>query len=140
MQVFKFDVAGGKISRETTPTTAGAVHSDLSTDTAFVFVPGSGVLPLHSGAARPGKWRGRIIRVPSSSAVGFAWLRVNASFSAGVTVRIYGDGVLFYTTPVLMSNRPVRLPAGLRRGWEIEVESQDRVTSVAIASTTEELV
>jgi hypothetical protein len=70
----------------------------------------------------------------------FGWVRVNATFETGVVVRVYRDRVLTYTTPSIMSKDPVRLPPGKGKRWSFEIESADRITSFAVATTTGELV
>lgn len=114
-----------------------AVHTDLLTDTLY-FVNGQAVVPLFAGAALTGTWRSKVI--VRNDHPGFGWLRVNADdLSAGVTVRIYGDGALHYTSPSLSSREPVRMPSGRYREWEIVVESATRVNDVTLATSAAEL-
>lgn len=139
MNVYKFDLGAKRLSMETQPTSASAAFSDLSSDTLYV-VGGTSITGLHGGANRAGKWRGAEVKMPSGAVVGYAWGRINGQLSAGATLRIYADGSLFYTKAGVTNNEPFRLPAGRRRAWSLELESADRITSLVIASTTEELV
>lgn len=137
--VYKFDLGSKKLSRETEPTTVNASFSDLGTDTLYV-LGGTAISGLHGGAGRNGKWRSGEIKMPSGAVVGYAWGRLNGEFSTAATLRIYADGALFYTKSGIVSNEPFRLPAGRRRAWSLELESGGRITSMVVASTTEELV
>lgn len=139
MKVWRFDLESKRISTDTVPTSGTAAYSDLLTDTLYV-VSGATVLGMHMGAKSVGKWRGKPIKLPSGNHLGFAWLRLNGALSEGAVVRLYADGSLFYTTPPIVKRDPVRLPAGRFRSWEIELESKDRITSVAMGSTIGELL
>jgi hypothetical protein len=135
MTCYRFDLATNRWSREPS-TVASAAHTNLLTDT-FYLVIGVNIIPAKVGSVATGRWRSK--RFILQDYVGFGWLRVNASFSAGVVVRLYADGALFYTAPTILSRDPVRLPAGRSKRWELEIESVDRITSVVVATTTAEL-
>lgn len=115
-----------------------STFTDLATDTLYV-VDDDEVLPWFSGDNElTGTWRSKVI--VRNDQPGFGWLRVNADdLTAGVIVRIYGDGALHYTSPSLTSREPVRMPSGRYREWEIEVESTARVNDVVLASSAAEL-
>ncbi len=113
-----------------------AAYSDLLTDEMYV-VTADVVRPFLSVPSRVGTWRSPKIVVRAFPS--FGWLRVNGQLTDPVTVRIYGDGQLWYTTPPITDREPVRLPPGRYATWEIEVESASRITSVLLASTKEEL-
>lgn len=113
-----------------------AAYTDLLTDSLYT-VAGGAIVPYTSGATDTAVWRSK--RLVLVDYPGFGWLRVNGQISTGVIVRLYAEGVLFYTTPSITNRNPVRLPAGKYRRWEIEMESKDRVTSLVIATTVEEL-
>lgn len=81
----------------------------------------------------------------------FAWLQVDSTFDSNtyyrldgvthtpiVTVKWYGDGTLRHTA-VLTDREPVRLPPGIYREHEIEIESSSRITSVTLAGDLQEL-
>lgn len=115
----------------------GTFYTDLLTDTMYA-IDGTSVVPFLSIGARTGTWRSKKIVLREHPP--FAWLRVNGPFTYPVTVRIYADGVLWYTAPPISTREPVRLPAGRAKHWEIEVESRSDVTSVVLASNTEGLL
>lgn len=112
-------------------------YTDLLTDTLYV-VDDTEVLPMFAAANRVGVWRSPMMLAHQYPA--FAWVRVNGALDAPVTVRVYGDGVLWYTTPPITDRNPKRLEPGRFKTFEIEVESAGDVTGVVIASTAKELV
>lgn len=111
-------------------------YTDLLTDTLYV-VEDVDVIPMFEVGARTGRWRSPIVLVHAHP--GLAWVRVNGPMSNPVTVRLYGDGVLWCTT-TLTARAPVRLPAGRFKHLEVEVEGLGRVGTVALATTTTELI
>lgn len=112
-------------------------YTDLITDTLYV-VDNTEVLPMFATANRVGVWRSPMMLAHNYPA--FAWVRVNGALDAPVTVRVYGDGALWYTTPPITDRAPKRLQPGRFKTFEIEVESAGDVTGVVIASTAKELV
>lgn len=139
MQLWKFDLGSKRITRETTPASATAAHTDLRSDTLYL-ASGAQIVPMHTGVLATGKWRSRELKLPSGKYYGFAWVRVNGDFAEGATVKLFAEGALVYTTPTITNGTPQRLPAGKARAWSIEIESKDRVTSLVVAGTAEELV
>jgi hypothetical protein len=100
---------------------------------------GTSITALFGGATRrTGKWKSGKATLPKQSS--FAWLKVmgDQTPSAPVTVRWTRDGGTPYTVAVT-SIQPVRLPAGIYLEHEIEVESQARITSLVMTSSTQEL-
>lgn len=112
-------------------------YTDLKTDTMYT-VDGTRIIPVFDSTPTTGLWRSKKIVLRDHPP--FAWLRVNGPFTYPVTVRIYADGVLWHTAPPISTREPVRLPAGRAKHWELEVESRGDVTSVVMASHTEELL
>jgi hypothetical protein len=91
--------------------------------------------------ASPGRQLGRWVssRVTLPQQQPFAWVRVLADFPGPpVTVRWIADGALRHEV-ALSSVEPQRLPPGRWLEHQVEVVSQNRVTQVLLASTTEEL-
>jgi hypothetical protein len=124
----------GKLT--TLTATGSAFFTDVLSDRLFT-VQGTSIVAMFSGATyRTGIWRSKVVVLPSHA--GFAWLTVESDFSAGVTVRLYGDGVLVHTV-TLTSRAPVRLPSGRYLEYEIEVESTTRWNALTMASSTAEL-
>ena len=114
-----------------------AAFTDHSADVAYVLIGGE-IMAISNGQAQEAKWRSRKFAFPY--ATGFGWAQVSARYSSGVVLRLYLDGALAYTTPTLMSAKPVRLPAVVGRHVEIEIESADRVTGVAVSNVQAELL
>ena len=114
-----------------------AAFTDLLTDTLYI-ASGPAVVDFNGGTAATGLWKSK--RIVIDGYPGFGWLRVNGPTLTGVVVRIYRDGTLFYTTPSITTRNPVRLPAGRAKRWEVEMETVDRITSLVLATTVEELV
>jgi len=118
---------------------ADAVFSDKKSDTLYI-LQGTSVknfIPA-SGTANTFKWKSKMFRLGAQTS--FAWLQVDADFSLGnVTVKVYAGGNLV-STKTVTSLKPVRLQKGRYREWQIEIQSNTRVTSVAVSSTTAELI
>lgn len=113
-----------------------AAHTDLLTDTLYV-AAGPGIVDFNGGAAATAVWKSK--RLVIDGYPGFGWLRVNGPALTGVVVRVYMDGALFYTTPSITTRNPVRIPHGRGKRWEVEMETSDRITSLVLATTVEEL-
>jgi hypothetical protein len=121
---------------------ADAVFSDRSTDTLYL-LDGTAVKNVFpaAGSNRTGIWKSGVRDM--GAPVPMAWLHVDSTFLNGATpvdatVRIYGDGVLRHAA-VVSNTRPVRLPSGRYTEWQVEVESSAPISSVVLASTTDEL-
>lgn len=127
------DLRSSRISTMTIGATAA--YSDLLTDTLYA-VSGTSVLPLFQGAAMTGTWRSKV--VVGDRHVGFTCLKVESDFTAAVTVKMYGDGVLVHTATA-SSRAPQRLPAGRYREIEVEVTTSANVTGVVLATSMSEL-
>lgn len=135
MPLLMLDLESKRIS--TRPSTLGVTaYTDLPTDTLYSVV-GTSVIPINSGAVLTGLWRSP--RFVLDAYYGFAWVRLTGTINTGAVVRLYQDSVLFYTTPTILSNDPIRLPAGKSKRIELELESADRITEMKITSTTEEM-
>ena len=135
MGLISFDLASNRISSLTVGG-GTAAHTSLASDTLHV-VSGTSVVAQRAGAGAAGIWRSK--RFIFAAYAGFSWLRIHGAFSGGAVARVYADGALLYTTPKIMSAAPVRLPGGRHKRWEVEIESTDRITSLTLAATTQEL-
>lgn len=80
-------------------------------------------------------WRSRQFAFPQAE--GFAWMKVSGPMTSPVTVRLYADGNLIHAASVADRN-PVRVPAIKGLKWEVEIESDSRVTEVALAQVAAE--
>ena len=114
-------------------TDAGAVYTDLLTDTLYT-VGGGGVVPMFQGADNEGLWRSGIFEAHDQPS--FGWARVDA-VSYPVTLTVLADGQSI--AQAVPSDEPVRLPAVRSREWQVEVRATVRVLSVRLASSREEL-
>ena len=115
--------------------TGSALYSDPLTDTLFV-ARGNQIISVFGTARRTGTFRTGIINVATQQP--FAWLQVDSDYTAPVTVKWYGDGVLRHTA-TLTSIAPVRLPSGRYLEHEVEIETTARVTKLTMAGNTDEM-
>lgn len=114
----------------------GVAYTDLRTDTLYV-VDGTEVVPLLDDGTRDAVWVSRIFTLTEHPS--FAWLRINGDMAAPARVRLWADGALWWSSGLISTREPVRVRPGRARLWQLQVESQARVTSVAVASSVEEL-
>lgn len=131
-----FDLASKKLGRVSLQ--ADAAFNDLVSDTLYV-ANGTSILAIFGGATRrTARWKSKRMTMPAQA--GMAWLKVygDQTPDAPVTLRLYGDGALAHTATVTNIN-PQRLPPGRWLEFEVDVESQSRVTRVVIAGSTQEL-
>jgi hypothetical protein len=112
-----------------------AVHTDLLTDTLFV-VSADDVLPVATGDAQPANWRSKTFVFDEQPS--FGWARVEGDYP--VVVKLYGDGVLFFTSPPITSQKPFRVPARRFREWVVELEGATKVVAFAMAQDIGELL
>jgi hypothetical protein len=135
MACHRFDLVSKALS--TAPTIGGvlAAHPALSLDQLFV-VDGTAIKALGAGDALAGRWRSKLVVYPWPE--GYGWIRVNGPAVEDVTVRYYLDGVLVHTS-VFTNRSPQRLPALKAHRIELELEAAERITSVAVAKTPQEL-
>jgi hypothetical protein len=133
---YSLDFATGKLVKLTTVGTA--FFRDAITDRLYV-ASGLAISAMFASATkRTAAWKTRVVELPDHQS--FAWLQVQSNFEGGGTVAVIltKDGVTFYS-PTISSREPVRVPAGIGLEWELEVQSACRITSVTLASTTDEL-
>lgn len=129
------DVAGRRLSTWPAPAGVTGLTVDLLTDTMYV-VDGTTVLPQFAGSPVAAVWKSK--RIVLNAFPPFGWLRLEGPVTSAV-VRIYTDGALWYTTPAITHNEPVRLPPGRHREIELEIESSGPVTEIVLATTADEL-
>lgn len=148
-----FDLASKKLGR--IDLTATAAFNDKLTDMLYV-VSGTQILAVYGNTTRRmGKWKSKLVTMPQQ--VGLAWIKVygeqrrenlvTGAPAVPVKVRVYGDGELIKPSPtspldytaIFYDRSPQRLPYGKWLEFEVEVESKARVTSVVLASSTQEL-
>lgn len=113
-----------------------AVFTDLEEDVLYLAL-GTSVRSWDAGDKQTYRWRSRPADLPVQKPVGVA--RVAAD-GYPVTLRLFRDGERQAEAEV-GGNHPVRLPdANLGRTYQVEVETQNTVYEVQIASSVRELI
>jgi hypothetical protein len=132
---YALDFVTGKLTEIDVKGTA--LYVDKATDTLY-YIDGTSIKAMFADktSTRVGAYWTGIIQTPKYDAM--AWLQVDSTFANPVTVRWYADGALRYVATVA-TNKPVRLPAGRYREHMVCIESSDRITSLTMASSTDEL-
>lgn len=131
-----FDLASKKLGRVSLQ--ADAAFNDLVSDTLYV-ANGTSILAIFGGATRrTGRWKSK--RMTMAAQTGMAWLKVYGDQDADkpVTLRVYADGALRHTATVT-NTAPQRMPPGRWLEFEVDIESQARLTKVVLAGSTQEL-
>lgn len=134
-RLLSMDFVSRRISSVDVPSWFTAAHTSLLRD-AMYFVLLDEIYTQQVGTELIGLWRSK--RFVADHHPTFAWLRLEGPVTSAV-VRLYADGELFYTTPAIVDNMPVRLPAGRAREWEIELESTGPVTQIVLTTTSDEM-
>ncbi len=109
-------------------------HTDLLTDKIYA-ISGQHIAAVADGDTQTAIWRSKVFETHEQPAP--AWGRVDGGYPC--TLRIYGDGDLVSTT-VVTGPAPFRIRPVRSREWQVEVTGSQRVVSVAMANTREELV
>lgn len=131
---YSLNLADGKLS--TLTLTGSAFYTDHAADKLFIASGNSIKSCFTENTYRTGTWKSKKFTMPKQAT--YAWLAVQSDFTAPVTVKWYGDGVLVHTTAVSSVN-PVRLPAGRFLEHEVEVSSSGRWSAVILASSGDEI-
>ncbi len=135
MACYRFDIISKAMSTAPTLSGASATHAALLSDRLFV-VHGTAVKAAGDGAVLAATWRSRPFIHPWPE--GYGWIRVNGPEVASVTVRYRLAGAVVHTA-TFTSRSPQRLPALKDHRIELEIEAAERVTSVSVAKTPQEL-
>jgi hypothetical protein len=132
---YAIDFAAKKLTRLDLSCTC--LYNDPITDTLYA-ANGTSISALFSHASnkRTGVYRTGVIKLEAQT--GFAWLQIDSDFTSSVVLQWFGDGSLVYTATVT-SIAPVRLPAGRYLEHQLVLTTASRVTSVTMASSTQEL-
>lgn len=131
-----FDFVAKKLTTIPLGGSVTTLHVDLLTDTIYQ-VSGTSLQPLLEGAPATGRWKSGKVVVSGSTMP--SWLRMVGPFTSAVA-KLYADGDLYYTTPAITTQKPVRLPARRAELLEVEIVSTGRIEQVALASTAKELL
>lgn len=119
---------------------ADCMFTDIGTG-ALYMLDGVNIQEWDAPDSPPGRfiWRSKIFVSPAE--INFGAFQADADtsiFPANFTARIIADGQVVATIDA--ANRCLRLPAGfLARAWEIEIESNCKVTAVALGMSPTEL-
>jgi hypothetical protein len=129
-----------KTRKLTTVTANGAtaLFRDILSDTLY-YATGTVIKSAFTAATnRTATWKSKKIVLPKPA--NLAWLQVDSDFTGGaaITVKLYRDGTLTDTKTVT-SKTPVRVSSKYAIEHEVQVEGAIDATTVALASTTEEL-
>jgi hypothetical protein len=82
-------------------------------------------------------WTSQVHRFDAPVSMSVA--RIFGTLSAGVTFKLYADGVL-KSTQTVSSTTPFRLPGGFRaREWQVQISGSEPVTAYSVATSTAEL-
>lgn len=120
---------------------ASAMFSHIETGQLF-FVSDGAIREWDALDSPPGSllWRSKIFVLATYANFGAFLADVEASEGVPVAfvARIYADGAL--KASIQSVNQPARLPGGfLARTWEIEIETNCKVTALALATSPSEL-
>lgn len=119
---------------------ADAMYTEIRTG-ALYFLDGDDIYQWDALSQPPGVyvWRSKKFQLPSAVNFGsFLADGVAAAVDPAFVARIYADDALVASIPVI--NRVQRLPSGfLARTWEIEVESNFRISGLALGFSPTEL-
>ncbi len=132
--VYSLDLVNGRLVALTN--VGSAFYRDTVTDRLYLAQEGAIKAMGAGNGKRTAVWRTPVIQLNEQTS--HAWLQVDSDFSASVTVKTYHDSVLVDTT-VLTDNEPQRLPDGLPKECEVQIESAANVTKLKLASSIEEL-
>jgi hypothetical protein len=118
----------------------------FSNQDGIYFLDGGTIYDLMpaSGAPRAGHFHTKTFRLPAPAS--FTWVQVAGEGLAAnpATIRLYADfedgkGMVLHYTATLASKQAVRSKPGRATEWRIEIESAATISSVTLATTTEEL-
>ena len=130
---FIYDLTSGQFILHDEYATAG--YTDLQIDKLFLAFADSSVKPWYVGPAKNYIWRSKKFTNPRP--VTFSVAQVESE-AYPVTAKFYIDGSLLHTQSVT-SRDPFRLPPGVGRDWEMQLEGNVEVFSAAIANSVQEL-
>ena len=113
---------------------ADAGYSDLQTDTLYT-VTGNNISKWGEGDVKKYTWRSKVHL--TSSNISMSCFRVDAE-AYPVTFTLWKDGEVHHTQEVL-EDKIYRLPSGLGREWDFQVETTAEVFAVQLAQSPSEL-
>jgi hypothetical protein len=132
---FIFDTTTGQLVVHDIYATAG--YSDLVNDKLFLSFADRSVKVWQAGSAKSFVWLSKKFTMPKQT--GFSTAQIEAE-AYPVTAKFYADDS---TTPkytkTVTDRMPFRLPVVIGRDWEVQVEGNTEIFSVAVAQAVEEL-
>ena len=130
---FILDTAGNFTFHDITATSA---YGDPVLDQLYI-AAGNYIQKWDSATAKNHTWKSKRFNLGKPTAFNCAQIKAN-SF-AGLTFKMYADGVLKFTKTVTSAD-PFRLPSGFKsRLYEFEISGTDHWTSAYVAGSMEEL-
>lgn len=130
---FVFDVRSGQFILHDIYAEGG--YHDLQGDKLYLVFADKTVKPWGYGSTKTYTWRSKKFTMPQI--MGFACAQLEAE-GYGMTMKFYADGDLIHTQTVT-SREPFRLPAKVGRDWEVQIEGNYEVFSMAVANSMTEL-
>jgi len=130
---FIFDVRSGNFILH--DVYAETAYHDLRADKLFVALSDRSVKIWADGDAKNYTWRSKKFTMPQI--MGFACAQLEAE-NYPMTMKVYADGTEIINKTV-QSRDPFRLPAKVGRDWEIQIEGDSEVFSVAVANSMSEI-
>lgn len=114
---------------------AEAGYHDLQRDKLFLAYSDRSVRAWAKGSTKTYRWKSKKFTMPKP--LSFAWGQLEAE-NYPMTVSFIADGTTIHTQTV-SSRNPFRLPAKVGRDWEMQVDGDYEVFSLAIAHSSAEL-
>lgn len=137
------DLSGAQPFLVTVDLAPAAFYSDLPTGRLLYVDPADDTLKSWDDPASPSfmvqSWRSKLFELPFAAS--YSWIEVIADLTAPgstLAVRVFIDGA--QVIELTEHNAPSRLPAIAGRKWEIEVEGDMKVASIALATSMQQLV
>lgn len=131
---FIFDLTSGQFVLHNEYATAG--FNDLQIDKLFLAFADRSVKPWASGSPLTYTWRSKKFSAPKPTSFSLGQVEAEAY---PITAKFYVDGTLLHTQTVTARD-PFRLPPGVGRDWEIQLEGNTEVFAVAVANSIQELL
>jgi hypothetical protein len=130
---FIYDMTSGQFILHDIYATGG--YRDIQRDKLFLVFEDKTIKVWEQGLPKSYIWRSKKFTMPQI--MGFSCAQLEAE-AYPMTVKFYADDTLIHTQTV-QSRNPFRLPAKVGRDWEIQIEGDSEVFSVAVANSMSEL-
>jgi hypothetical protein len=114
---------------------AEAGYQDLQIDKLFLAFSDRTIKVWQAGSVKSYVWKSKKFSMPRAISFSCAQLEAEAY---PVTLKFYADNTLIFTQ-VVADRETFRLPPRMARDWEVQVEGNTEVFSIAVAQSVEEL-